>query len=49
MDNCTTVLIADNSEEFCTSLSAALQRSEGFQILGTGQEHFRKHSNINFV
>ena len=34
MDN-TTVIIADNTEEFCTGLSAALQRSEGFQVLGT--------------
>ena len=35
MENCKTVVIADNSEEFCTSLSQALKRTEGFQILGT--------------
>ena len=38
MDHITTVLIADNSEEFCSSLSAALQRSGGFQILGTASD-----------
>jgi two-component system response regulator (stage 0 sporulation protein A) len=38
MDNHTTVIIADNSDEFCSSLSAALQRSEGFQILGTATD-----------
>jgi len=34
MDNHTTVIIADNTEEFCSSLSSALQRTDGFQILG---------------
>ena len=34
MDKRTTVLIADNSEEFCASLSAALQQGDGFQVLG---------------
>ena len=38
MDNRTTVIIADNSEEFCSSLSAALQRSDGFQVLGTAND-----------
>ncbi len=38
MDNRTTVIIADNTEEFCTNLSAALHRSEGFQILGTAND-----------
>ena len=38
MDNRTTVIIADNTEEFCSSLSAALQRSEGFQVLGTAND-----------
>ena len=38
MDNRTTVIIADNTEEFCTSLTAALQRTEGFQILGTAND-----------
>jgi two-component system response regulator (stage 0 sporulation protein A) len=35
MDNCTTVLIADNSEEFCAQLTAALQREQGFRVVGT--------------
>ena len=38
MDNHTTVIIADNAEEFCSSLTAALQRAEGFQILGTAND-----------
>ena len=35
MDNQTTVMIADNAEEFCTGLTAALQRTEGFRVVGT--------------
>ena len=35
MDKHTTVMIADNSEEFCSALAAALQRSDGFQLLAT--------------
>ncbi len=35
MDNLTTIVIADNGEEFCSSLSEALLRAGGFQILGT--------------
>ena len=35
MDNSTTVLIADNSEEFCNQLTAALQRSGKFHVVGT--------------
>ena len=38
MDNRTTVIIADNSEEFCTGLKNALQRSEGFGVLCTAQD-----------
>ena len=38
MDKHTTVIIADNSEEFCSTLSDSLQRSEGFQILGTAND-----------
>ncbi len=38
MSHITTVLIADNSEEFCASLSAALQQAGGFQILGTAAD-----------
>ena len=35
MDHQTTVLLADSSEEFCTALAAALQRADGFQVVGT--------------
>jgi two-component system response regulator (stage 0 sporulation protein A) len=35
MDTITTVLIADSAEDFCTGLTAALQRAGGFQVLGT--------------
>lgn len=35
MDNCTTVLIADNSEEFCVALTGALQKAGGFQVVAT--------------
>ena len=35
MDNCTTVLIADNSEEFCNQLTAALERTQKFRVVGT--------------
>ena len=45
MDNHTTVLIADNSEEFCNALTAILQRTDGFQVLGTandGEQAIRK-------
>ena len=35
MDQYTTVLIADSSEEFCTGLCSALQRAGGFQVVGT--------------
>ncbi len=38
MDNQTTVIIADNSEEFCASLTAALQKADGFRILGTATD-----------
>ena len=38
MDNRTTVIIADNAEEFCQGLKAALQRSDGFQVLCTAQD-----------
>ena len=38
MEHHTTVFIADSTEEFCASLSAALQHSGGFQILGTAQD-----------
>ena len=35
MDKRTSILIADNSEEFCSALSTALQRTERFAIAGT--------------
>ena len=35
MEHQTTVLIADSSEEFCAGLTSALQRAEGFQVVGT--------------
>ena len=38
MDNTTTVIIADNTEEFCASLTKALLRSDGFQVLGTAND-----------
>ena len=38
MEKCKTVLIADNSEEFCAGLTAALKRTEGFQIIGTAND-----------
>ena len=34
MDNRTTVIIADNTEEFCSNLTAALNRADGFHVLG---------------
>ncbi len=38
MDNRTTVIIADNTEEFCTSLKNALNRAEGFQVLAVAND-----------
>ena len=38
MDNRITVMIADNTEEFCMALTAALQHSEGFQVLCTARD-----------
>ena len=38
MDNCTTVIIADNAEEFCSGLSNALRSADGFQVLGTAND-----------
>ena len=35
MEKHTTVMIADNQEEFCACLAGALKRTEGFQVLGT--------------
>ena len=38
MEHYTTVLIADNSDEFCAGLTDALQRAEGFQVVGTAKD-----------
>ena len=38
MDNRTTVMIADNTEEFCSSLVTTLQRSEGFRGVGIAND-----------
>ena len=38
MDKLATVIIADNTQEFCNALTTALQRSGGFQILGTAND-----------
>ena len=38
MENLATVIITDNTQEFCSGLTAALQRSNGFQVLGTAND-----------
>ena len=38
MNKLTTVVIADNTEEFCAGLSAALQQAGGFHVLGTASD-----------
>ena len=38
MSNPTTVIIADNSEEFCAALSEALHRTDRFQVIGTASD-----------
>ena len=38
MEHVTTVFIADSAEDFCTALSAALQRTDGFQVVGTAND-----------
>ena len=38
MDKRTTVLIADGAEDFCKTLSAAIDRAEGFQVVGTAAD-----------
>jgi len=35
MEHATTVFIADSAEEFCAGLTASLQRTDGFQVVGT--------------
>ena len=38
MDKRTSILIADNSEEFCTTLAAALQRTDRFTVAGIAND-----------
>ena len=38
MEKHTTVMIADSAEEFCNNLVSALQRAEGFQVVGTATD-----------
>ena len=38
MEHVTTVFIADSAEDFCSGLTAALQRSDGFQVVGTASD-----------
>ena len=38
MEHATTVLIADSAEDFSTALTAALQRTSGFQVVGTAAD-----------
>ena len=38
MEQNLTVLIADSGEDFCAALSAALQRTDGFQVIGTATD-----------
>ena len=38
MEHATTVFIADSAEEFCGNLTAALHRSEGFQVIGSASD-----------
>ena len=38
MEHTTTVFIADSAEDFCSGLTAALQRAEGFQVVGTAND-----------
>ncbi len=38
MDHHTTVIIADNSEEFCNSLTAILHQADRFQVLDTAND-----------
>ena len=44
MEHATTVLIADSAEDFCNALAAALQRSEGFQVVGTAADEIGRAS-----
>lgn len=38
MEHATTVFIADSADDFCAGLTAALQRCDGFQVVGTAND-----------
>ena len=38
MEHATSIFIADSAEDFCTGLTAALQRAGGFQVIGTAAD-----------
>jgi len=38
MEHVTSVFIADSAEDFCMGLTAALQRADGFQVVGTAND-----------
>ena len=38
MEQLTKVFIADSAEDFCNGLTAALQRTGGFQVVGTASD-----------
>ena len=38
MEHATTVFIADSAEDFCTGLTATLQRASGFHVVGTAYD-----------
>ena len=38
MEHTTTVFIADSAEDFCTGLTTALQRADGFLVVGTAND-----------
>ena len=38
MEHATTVFIADSAEDFCSGLTAALQRADGFHVVGTAND-----------
>ena len=46
MEHATTVFIADGAEDFCTGLTAALQRAGGFQVVGTANDGEQAIRNI---
>ena len=38
MEHATTVFIADSAEDFCAGLTTALQRGDGFHVIGTAAD-----------